>query len=248
MLKIGRAVAALALLLLASPQARAQTSWTDTIFVSVNGGYQVTSTDFESTANFEVYEEPSSLTATQSLGSGLVFDVSAGYRFRGNLGFGVGLSMYSSESDVLVNARVPHPLFFDQFRTVSVTANGAKHRSIATNLNVIWFWPFSDTIDFAFSAGPSIVAVNQELISAITIAPEQGPSYVSPEITDITVTEQRKTALGFNAGVDSAYMLTSRYGVGVSVRYLWSSADLEGLADSLSPGGLQVLGGLRVRF
>ena len=248
MLKIGRAVVALALLMAASPQAHAQTQWNDTIFVNVNGGYQITSKDFESTSGFEVYEEPSSLTATQSLESGLVFDVSAGYRLHGNLGFGVGFSMYSSESDVLVNARVPHPLFFDQFRTVSVTANGAKHRSFATHLNAIYFWPFNDRIDFAFSGGPSIVAVNQELISAINIAPEEGPSYVSPEITEITVTEQRKTAFGFNFGVDSAYMLTGRYGVGVSLRYLWSSADLEGLSESLSPGGLQILGGLRVRF
>jgi hypothetical protein len=34
----------------------------------------------------------------------------------------------------------------------------------------------------------------------------------------------------------------------VTARYVWASADIEGLTDSLTVGGFQILGGIRIRF
>ena len=248
MLKSGSLLLALALVGLAAPDAAAQMRGTDKLFVNVNGGYQVISKDFETTSEFTVYDEPAILTASQSLKSKPIFDGSVGYRVWDNLAIGIGVSWYSADSDVNVTARIPHPLFFDQLRTVGVTAPGAKHTSLATHIMAVWFWPFTDKIDFAFSAGPSIIAVKQELVSGISIQPESGPSFTNPTVTDISVIEQKKTAIGVNLGFDAAYMVTKRYGFGAGARYVIGSADLPGLSDSLTVGGFQVLGGLRVRF
>lgn len=247
-MKLGRPALVMGLILLAAPNARAQMQWTDKLFVNVNGGYQVASKEFTSTSDFTVYDEPANLTATQKLKSGPVFDASVGYRVWENLAVGLGLTYTSSKSDVAVTARIPHPLFFDQPRVASLTAPGAKHKEVQTHILFTWFWPYTDKIDFAFSAGPSFISASQEVISGVTIAPEAGPSYTSPQITDVTVNDESKTAFGVNFGADMTYKVTSRYGAGFGIRYVVGSADIPGLTDSLKVGGFQVLGGLRVRY
>lgn len=253
MLKIGRPVLVLAVLFAAAPAAHAQSFWKgsfwkDKTFVNVNAGYQVTSEDVETEAQFEVALEPASLTGQQSLDSAPIFDVSAGYRLGRTWAVAVGLSRYSSDGPLRVSALVPHPLFFDQFRTVNVVADGAKHSEIAMNLMYVYLMPMTRKIDLAFSAGPSIIAVKQDVVTAISIEPETFPSFSQPTVTDITVVQQRKTTVGINVGADAAYMLNPRYGVGFTVQYLWGSADLDGTTDSVKVGGLQVLAGLRLRL
>ena len=248
-MKLGRPALVMGLILLAAPNARAQMQWTDKLFVNVNGGYQVASTkEFTSTSDFTVYDEPANLTATQELKSGPVFDGSVGYRVWKNLAVGVGVTYATSKSDVAVAARIPHPLFFDQFRVANVTAPGAKHKELQTHIQFVWFWPFTDKIDFAFAAGPSFLSVSQEVISGVTIAPESGPSYTSPQVSDITVSDESKTAFGVNFGADMTYKIARNYGVGFGVRYVLGSADVPGLNDSMTVGGFQVMGGLRVRY
>jgi hypothetical protein len=253
LVKFGTPVLAIGLLLLTAPNARAQMQWTDKLFVNVNGGYQAASTDeFVSTADFSIYEEAASLTATQKLKSGAVFDGSVGYRLWKNLAVAIGFTRSSSKSDALVTARVPSPLAFDQLRVASVTASGTEHTQVTTHVQAVWFWPFTDKIDFAFAAGPSFIAVNQELISAVEIGPESGPPFTNPQITQVTVKKEKKTAPGFNLGADATYLVTKRFGArigaGLTLRYVFASADLEGLNDSLKVGGFQVLAGVRIRY
>jgi hypothetical protein len=242
------AVLALGLTVAFAAEAGAQMQWTDRIFINGNGGYQAISKDFTSITNFEVYEETATADATQSLKSEPIFDVSAGYRVRRNLAIGVGFSQYVTEGNMNVVVRVPHPVFTDQTRTVNITGAGASHTSPAFHVNAIWFWPYTDKIDFAFSGGPSIVIVKQDMISGVNILPEPGPSFTQPVIDRITVTEQRKTTIGFNTGIDMTYMVTKRYGFGATARYLWARANLEGLNESLTVGGFQLLGGVRIRL
>jgi hypothetical protein len=249
LVKLGTPALAMGLILLAAPNARAQMQWTDKIFVNVNGGYQVASTkEFTSSSDFSVYDEPATLTATQKLESGPVFDGSVGYKVWDNLAVALGLTYATSKSDVVVTARIPHPLFFDQFRTANVTASGAEHKELQTHIQLVWFWPFTDKIDFAFAAGPSFISVNQELISGVNIGPEVGPSYTTPEITDIIVKKESKTAFGINLGADMTYKIAKNYGAGFTARYVFGSADLPGLAESQKVGGFQLLGGLRIRY
>jgi hypothetical protein len=253
MLKIGRSVLVLAVLFAAAPAAHAQSPfsgsfWKDKTFINANAGYQVTSEDVDSASDFTVYDEAASLTGQQSLESAPIFDVSAGYRLGRTWAVAVGLSRYSNDGPLRVSALVPHPAFYDQLRTVNVVADGARHSELAVNLMYVYLMPMTRKIDLAFSAGPSIIAVKQDIVSAIAIEPEAGPSFSSPTVTDITVTEQRKTAIGINVGADAAYMFSPRYGVGFTVQYLWGSADIDGTTDSVKVGGLQALAGLRLRL
>ena len=69
-----------------------------------------------------------------------------------------------------------------------------------------------------------------------------------PTITSTSLEKVDKTTVGIHFGVDVTYLVTPRYGVGVLARYTWGSADLTGADDSVTVGGLQIGGGLRIRF
>jgi hypothetical protein len=249
MLKTKTALLVLALTFARVPEAAAQMQMTDKIFLNVNFGVQVGSQDVEMASAFEVYEEPASLTGTAELGTEPIFvDLSGGYRVGRNLAVAVGYVNYNTESDVTVVAQIPHPIVFNQFRTVTVEAPGVGHTSQMLNFSAVWMMPYTDQIDFAFYAGPSIIFASQDVVSGVTIAPEPGPDFSNPQVTSVQVTEQSKTSFGIHFGGDVAYMVNKRYGVGGGIRYVWGSADFDGLADSVTLGGFQIVGGLRVRF
>lgn len=215
--------------------------------ISANGGYQFGSQDFETSTQFDAFEESATLTSAGELKSEPIFDAGVTYRLNDSYGVGAAFSLYVTESDVSVVAQVPHPVFFDQVRVANYTAAGVKHTSSAIHLQGVWFVPFITNVDFAVSAGPSIVIVKQDVVSSANLLPEASP-FTAPRIDTVTVTQQRKTAFGFNAGVDAIYTLTPRYGIGVNVRYVFAKADVEGLLDSLTVGGFQTTGGVRIRF
>jgi hypothetical protein len=215
--------------------------------VSANGGYQFLSQEMDTSTEFDAFEEPATLTSSGELKSEPIFDFGVAYRLNDTYGFGAAFSLYNTESDVAVVARIPHPVFFDQVRIANYTAAGVKHTSGAIHLQGVWFVPFTTSIDFVVSAGPSIVLVKQDVVTAANLLPEE-PPFSSPQIDTVTVTEQKKTAFGFNAGVDAIYAFTPRYGLGVNIRYVFAKADVDGLSDSLNVGGFQTVGGLRLRF
>jgi hypothetical protein len=244
-----RALLALGLTFTCVPEAAAQMQWTDKLSLYVNFGVQIGSQDVASASSFEIYEEPAPLEATHSLGSEpILADFGAVYRVRPNLAAGIGYVNYNTESDVAVVAQVPHPFITDVFRPVTASAPGIRHMSNILNFSAVWMMPYTNEIDFAFYAGPSLIFAKQDVVSGVEIAPEPGPDYSNPQVTGVTVTEQTKTSFGIHFGADGAYMVNKRYGVGVGLRYIWGSADFDGLSDSVRLGGFQIVGGLRVRF
>jgi hypothetical protein len=216
-------------------------------FVSANVGYQIINQDFETASEFEAFEETATLSSSGELKSGPIFDAGIAYQLSNDFGIGAAFSFYTDEGDVAVVARVPHPLFFDQIRVANYQATGVKHSSAALHLNAVWFVPFTTKIDFQVSAGPSIVFVKQDVVTGANLLSEN-PPFTEPRIDTITLTEQKKTAFGFNAAADMTYSFTPTIGVGFTARYLFASADLDGLVDSVNVGGFQALGGIRFRF
>ena len=137
---------------------------------------------------------------------------------------------------------MPDPVFFDQPRLVSTTVNNAKHSQPAINLFGMWMMPVTDKIDVGFQFGPTIFSASQDLPTGIAVS-EPGPT-----ITSVNVSSVDETSMGIHFGVDVTYLVTPRYGVGVIARYTYGSADFDGAADSVSLGGFQIGGGVRVRF
>jgi hypothetical protein len=103
--------------------------------------------------------------------------------------------------------------------------------------------PVTDKIDVGYQFGPTIFLVSQDIPGVPTIS-EPGPT-----ISSLPLESSDKTTVGIHFGVDVTYMVNPRFGVGGIARYTWGSADLDETDDeSLTLGGFQIGGGLRVRF
>ena len=230
-------------------QAQAQAiNWEDRGFANVNFGDQTQSHTFDSTKTFSLYDETATLKAGHKNGSGAIPDISGGVRVWRNVGLGIGYSRLQTTDDVTISASLPHPIFFDQPRSVSADAKGLKHTESAVHLFGLWMLPLSDKMDLALFGGPSFYNVKQDLVTSVTIATETAP-FTSPVVTPKNETV-KDTAVGVNVGVDWSYMVTRNVGGGIFIRYTGASAKLPVGASTVSVdvGGFQIGGGLRVRF
>ena len=226
----------------ARPVAAQTMQWTDRGFVTVNGGVQVGSHDLTTTQTFDLFEEPATVTTRSKVKSSGLFDVGAGYRVWQNVAVGLTYSFSSSGSNGNITGSIPDPIRFDNPRTISASASGLKHKENVLHFNATWMMPVTDKIDVGFSAGPSLFFVKQGVVSSVPTT-EPGPTVGTP-----VVSNESKTTAGLNFGVDMTYLLSKKWGVGGIARYTWGSAKLTAGDDSLTLGGLQIGGGLRMRF
>ena len=224
-----------------APRASAQMTWTDKGFVNLTGGVQVGSHTLATSRTFDLYDEQGKVDSSQTVKGGGLFDVTAGYKVWHNLVLAVGYSWTSGKADAAVTSTVPDPVFYDRLRTVNSTASGLKHTEGVVNVSGVWMVPVTDKIDVGVSFGPSFFSVKQDIPGSLT-ATEPGPT------VQVAVDSASKSTVGVNFGVDVAYMINKRFGVGGLARYTWGSVDLPGATDKLTVGGFQIGGGARVRF
>lgn len=226
----------------ALPAQAQTTTWNDKGFVNVNVGLQGGSRTLATATTFDLYEEAATVSTAQEVGGGGLFDLSAGYKVWTNLALGVGYSRTSSSEDAVLTGSVPDPVFFDRPRPVTATVGDLSYSENAIHLLAVWMIPITEEIDVALSAGPTIFNISQDLPGSFTVT-EPGPT-----VGNVAVTSVKETAVGINLGVDVTYMITPRFGVGGLARFTRGSVDLEGASESLTVGGFQIGGGLRVRF
>jgi hypothetical protein len=136
---------------------------------------------------------------------------------------------------------VPDPVVFDSPVEQTLSAGELDHSETAVHISAVWFWPYSDKIDVALFAGPSIVSVNHQTVTGVTVIENTATA------DGVTTAEASETAVGIHIGADFSYMFTPRYGAGVLLRYVGGSVDVPGV-DSLGVGGFQLGAGVRVRF
>jgi Outer membrane protein beta-barrel domain len=221
--------------------AAAQMKWTDKAVVSINGGAQVGSHTLDTNQTFTLYEEPGSLQASQKVGGGGFFDIGAGYKVWRNLLVGLDYSHSSSKDDASFTASVPDPLVTDRPRLVTGTFAGSAYKENAVHFTGMWMIPVTDKIDVGLVLGPSIFMIKQDIPSQISTAEP-------PTASNVSSTSVKKTAAGFNLGIDATYLFTKKIGGGFLARYTWGSTDIENASKSLTTGGFQVGVGVRYRF
>jgi hypothetical protein len=234
----------LALCLFAAPSvASAQTmQWTDKGYITVSFGGQVGSHTLDTNSTFPLYDETATVTSTQKVKGGALFDIGGAYRVWGqNLLAGVSFTHTSSDADVSITGSIPDPVFFDRPRTVNTTQGGAQQSENALHLDAVYMIPVANKLDVGVFGGPTIFFVKQDTITSLTVT-EPGPTVNAP------LSEVKKTTVGINFGVDVQYLVANKIAVGGLARYAWGSADIDGATDNLTVGGFQIGAGIRYRF
>jgi len=253
-MRVGLIAALSGLLVFSGIDARAQAPGRpggrpDRVRVSLNAGSQTTKTSFTETRTFEEFVEQGSLTLTRDIPAGPFYDAGIAVRIWRGLEFGVTASYFVDRGAGTVNAQIPHPFFFNRFRTVSGEASRIDRRETAGHAQIAWVVPVTRSFEFTLSAGPSVFVVEQVLVSSVAYT-QQYP-YDVAAFDHATTGRVKDTIVGYNAGADLTWRFASHLGVGGTIRFSRGTGDLQlsgGDPVPIRAGGLHAGGGLRLIF
>lgn len=217
------------------------------VFFSASVLFQVTSNDFDDSSTLRRNAENGRLDTAYNVGGGPAFDVSGSYLIWRQLAVGVGLTLFSTSTTTEINAQVPHPFFFNQPRTVTGEFEGDRSET-AVHIQARYLLPVSPKMLVTIFGGPSFFSVTQDIVNDI----EYSESYPfdTASFTRAIAASQSESAVGVNVGGDVAYFFTPNVGVGGTAQYSAATVKMtvpSGTTD-VKAGGLQVGGGLRLRF
>jgi len=219
-------------------------------FVSINGAYQGTTTEFSSTTTFVQNAEVGNVSTTYGGGHPPVIDVSGTGRVWRSLALSVAGTWSNENADGVVTANVPHPFQFNALRPVQGVAGGLKRQETSLHVDPAVLLALGDRLQLAIFGGPSYFRVRQGLVTGVTVTDVY--PYDTATFASATTAESTKSGIGYNAGADLAIELSRNVGVGVLARYSRATLELDGpdggTAVEYKAGGLQVGGGLRFRF
>jgi outer membrane protein with beta-barrel domain len=227
--------------------ARPRQTVSERVFFSAGVLFQVNSNDFTDTATIRRNAENGQLETAYDVGGGLAFDFSGSYLVWKNLAVGVGLTLFSASTTTTINAQVPHPFFFNQPRTVTGEFEGDRSET-AVHIQAKWLVPVSPKLLVTIFGGPSFFKVEQDIVNDFEFS-ESYP-YDTATFTRAISASQSESAVGVNVGGDVAYFFSPNVGVGGTAQYSGATVEMampSGTAD-VKAGGLQVGGGLRLRF
>ena len=237
--------AALAGALLLPAAAGAQTGG----WVTFNGATQATATTFTDSVGFIEFHEDADFDTDYAVGTGTVFDGGAGVRLENGIGFGVAVSRFERLDPASIDARIPHPFFFDRPRSLTGSEPDLTRLETAVHVEVRWFESVGDTVELAVFGGPTLFNVRQDLVTAIGF--DHAYPYDEASLASATTTSSSASAIGFHAGADIGFFFSETVGLGALIRYSGGGVDLPGEGESMVPvdvGGFHVGGGLRLRF
>ena len=217
-------------------------------FIVVNGGYQVGTHDFEQVSTLRANVEDGSFTSDYEVKSGPSFDVAGGATVWRRLAIGVGVTRFSSSTPSSLTGSVPHPFFFNRPRSVTGDVGGLEREELAVHVQAIARVPMSERLEVMAFGGPSFFRVKQGMVS--TIAWSEAYPFDQASFSSATTVDPDESKIGFNVGGDVAFFFSRQVGVGGTIRYSAATVELDagGGTFEAKAGGIQVGGGLRLRF
>ncbi|MDA1095372.1 MAG: hypothetical protein O3A25_19235 [Acidobacteria bacterium] len=218
-------------------------------FVSVNGGYQVSATEFRDGLTFRENAEDGRLDTVYTVGAGPSFDVAGGVLVWRQLGVGVAVSRFSRNSPAAISRSSPHPFFFASPRGLEAEGSSLTREELAVHVQARGVFQATDRLQLMVFGGPSFFGVTQHIIDGV----EYIDVYPYDDISLGSVSQRAVQAskVGFNVGADVAFFFARQIGVGGSIQFGRGTVDLPALGgetQSVEAGGVQAGGGLRLRF
>jgi opacity protein-like surface antigen len=218
-------------------------------FVAVHFGGQAGSSSLRDVFTFTQYDETATVTTDQDYGGGVLFNIEGGYKFGARWAAGVAFTRTGGNADSRVTASIPHPQVFDSPRTATFDTADTNHSERAAHFFVAYLFPVNDAFEMRVFAGPSVINVHHDLVSAVTFT-ETAP-FTNVTITGTTNQEESKTVGAFHVGLGGTYAVTDRVGVDGFFRFARRTVDLPGVSSGsteIKAGGAQFGVGLRVGF
>lgn len=228
-----------------SAPAFAQGTPRERVAVTIGAAAPVQSTTFSQTITFEAYSEDGSLTNRYTIPAAARPNVGAAVRLWHGLGAGVAFTTSSGSEPVDISGEIPHPINVNQPRKLAGTAD-AFHRESAVHVQAVYWFKPAPRIDVLLSAGPSFMRVEQDFVSDVSYT--QTFPYDTVTFQSATLTREKDSATGANAGAEIGVRLVSRLGVSGVFRYSRATATFPDAATSAKLAGFEIGGGVHLTF
>jgi hypothetical protein len=217
--------------------------------IAASGGIQTSGDAVSQSFRVTTNVEPGTVTAEIPLDQAPFYDVGGWVRLFGRFGAGVSYSRITRTVDATVNASIPHPFYFNQPRTISGTQPGARQEENAVHIDFVALAAATDRLELTVFVGPTVFNTKQDLVTDVSYT-ESYP-FDTATFTSATLTQQSLSKTGVNVGADITWTFTRHIGLGGLIRFSHASATYTASPTNeatVSLGGLQAGGGIRVRF
>jgi hypothetical protein len=214
----------------------------------INGGYQPSTTSFDDSFTFTLYQETGTTETSYPVGAGAIFEGGAAVRLWKGLAIGGVISHLAVDSTATVTSSEPHPFFLQRPRQVTGEAEGLSREETAVHFQVQYQFPPFGRLHVVLAGGPSVIDVKQTIVTDVKYT-EEFP-YDTATFTGVDSQRATGTATGFNAGVDFQWMFNPSLGVGALVRITKATVDLsvDNRTIPVDAGGTQIAAGIRIGF
>jgi hypothetical protein len=197
----------------------------------------------------ESFAEPGTIAANYGASAGWALGLMGGQAVWRSIGAEVGVDYYLRKQSAAVDARIPHPFFFDQPRSATFETGTVSGHEAAIHIGGAWIPPAFGPVRVLAYGGPTIFRVSQVVVTGLTLDDQYPHDTVA--ITGVTTAERKGTVFGFHAGADVSYFFTRSVGVGAGVRYSHATLEFARDPDATSTGIAGATGavaGARFRF
>ncbi len=214
----------------------------------VNVGYQGGSTRQADAFSYRAYGEDSRFISSYANTSGVMLDAGGSFSVWRELAVRASYTQLNKSSNMTVTGTVPHPLEFNEPRTIQPQSRILASLERGTHVGAEWRFPVRQVegLDVGVFGGPSFFNVRQEAVVNVTVQETVGSALTGVTVKQVQTAEYRRNGIGAHFGADATYMHTTYVGVGFFVRFTAVSVDLPS-ADSgtlsLDAGGIQMGGG-----
>lgn len=200
---------------------------------------------------YRAYGGDAKVSVSHVIASAPIVDVGGSLRLWRGLMAGGGYSASKTLDATVVTGSVPHPINQNNPRVIEARSLQSQHRLQVAHVFGAWRFPVLDKLDVAAFGGASFFNLTQGVVTNVTAVEAGGPPFAAVKIDQLQRGQHGRNAVGGHVGVDVTYMATRFVGVGLLLRYTDGIVVLPAAKTgnlSLAVGGLEVGGGVRIRF
>jgi hypothetical protein len=201
------------------------------------------------TAFTDVFAEAGSISTNYGKHSGVGFNAFYAQPVAGPIGVGAGVDYFVHSPNATVDARVPHPFFFNQLREATFETSGLSANEAAINFDGVWMPQPSGSLKIMIFGGPTIFHVSQTVVTDVVLNSQYPFDTVT--ITGVKTATRTSNPFGFHLGGDVAYFFNRSTGIGGGVRFSHAKLKFDndsGVTTTGQAGGASVVAGVRFRF
>lgn len=229
-------------------------------FLSVNAGLTRPSTTTFNTVSVESdgfnREE---FKADYGVRQGPGFDIGGGVLLRDRIILGLAVSRFSDARSGNATISLTHP-FYHPTITATADTNNLDHTETGVHIQLGYKIPVRGRLELSVFGGPSRISVAQGLIADLSVSESQNPATRawSAAINDVETERQNGSAWGYHVGTDVSVRVSRYVSLGALARYSAATVSVEdpvlslirdrSVTKDLAVGGVQTMGGIRVRF